>query len=205
MTNSLAGHSYEHYEEAFTIFEEAQSLLLSGDDIEGAARTAASFALIAREVGNVSMAEAGHRTAIHAYRLIDETEALKLEPGLVLPVNKMILAEYARLAETMGTGHRGVTSHRRLSGLRREILGLGPVAAEDVSNGIWALHETENGLATLAVFGRQRHHRKARRLYGIGGATAMYEGLGLKILVEGDISPRSMREWIKTINKPSFD
>ncbi|MDB5171164.1 MAG: hypothetical protein JWO35_858 [Candidatus Saccharibacteria bacterium] len=196
MTN-LSGFTHDQYEEGLSKFEAAQSLVLSREDLPEAARMAGSFALIASEVGNTSLAESAHRTAIHAYALDHDATVFEQEDELAACVAPVVLNEYARLAETLAASSRTFASHRRLSRLRREVLSLGPVDAQSAVTGMFAAQAVERGLATHSYINARRHIAKADRLNYLCQAATTQNGLGLLAITGGNVRSRTIAKWIK--------
>lgn len=201
MTTILPGYTHEQYEEALSVFEQAQTIALNTGNIAEGARLANAFANTAHAMGNLAMAERCHRDAIYNYQLEDETERLSRPQEEIVPVRREILGQYALLGAVFGNRSRGLKTEFKLRNLKHEILDTGPVAREDVVAGLWALHVTYDSLGKVGLGYRGINVRRAKHFATLCELASYMDGLGIRALLIGndDPTPRPMKTWLAAI------
>lgn len=155
---------------------------------------------LARESGQLRLAEQAHRNAIQGFTLVRlETDGSKA------PIDHMTLWEYEQLALTLYELPQSLRNAHKLHSLKREVKRLGPVAGENIVQGLTALSETERGLGELAcsVVLRAMHRKQHNVIESVIGAALVGRGLGLRALSEDNLTPRSVGTWLHDL-KPNI-
>jgi hypothetical protein len=203
MTGNLIKIPDLAYEDVVARLEETQSRMLENDDIPWAARSAGMLAAAATDLGNISLAEACHRTAIHAYNLDYAAKAFGIGAEHDPLVSPEALEEYLRLAVSLSSGHRTIHAHRKLHHLKREALTLGPLEFSLAIQGIAVVAETEARLATHSFTRREAHARRAKQLDSVYEVAGQGGGLPLQLIKHYE-SPRTVETWIQDINRANI-